>query len=59
MKNYATLDATQLIRELEVAGEYPHPDLIDAIWERGEETRPWRRIRALVQQFENMIKPSD
>ncbi|MCL4872284.1 MAG: hypothetical protein KJ063_25265 [Anaerolineae bacterium] len=58
MSNDEELSAQQLVHKLEVAGEYPHPDLIEAIWERGEETRPWRRIRALVQQFENILNPA-
>lgn len=48
MSNYEELNAQQLVHKLEVAGEYPHPDLIEAIWERGEETRPY--LRQLFQE---------
>ena len=38
--NYADLTAEQLIHKLNVAGRYPHPDLINAIWERRAATEP-------------------
>lgn len=34
------LTPEQLIHKLSVAGRYPHPDLINAIWERRTETEP-------------------
>ncbi|MBE7530414.1 MAG: hypothetical protein HND44_16730 [Chloroflexi bacterium] len=43
MSDYEALTAQQLVHQLEVAGEHPHRDLIEAIWERGEETRPYLR----------------
>lgn len=38
--NYDELTAEKLVKKLEMAGEYPEPDLIDAIWERRKETEP-------------------
>lgn len=38
--NYDELTAEKLVEKLEMAGEYPEPGLIEAIWERREETEP-------------------
>jgi hypothetical protein len=38
--NYSELSASELIYQLSIAGEYPHPDLIDAIHDRRAETAP-------------------
>lgn len=37
---YDDLTTPQLIKKLSSAGREPHPDLINAIWERREETEP-------------------
>lgn len=47
MSSYDELSAQQLVHKLEVAGEYPHPDLIEAIWDRGAEI--WPYLRQLFQ----------
>lgn len=38
--NYLELNATELVSKLSHAGEYPHPDLINAICEQRAETEP-------------------
>lgn len=43
---YENLTAEELIRALELAGRYPNPDLINAVWERKEEATP-----LLLQMF--------
>jgi hypothetical protein len=38
--NNDNMSAEQLIHELAPAGRYPHPDLVNAIWDRRSETEP-------------------
>ena len=37
---YEGITAEKLLHKLEMAGRYPRPDLVEAIWERREETEP-------------------
>ena len=37
---YTNLTSEELIHKLNKAGRYPHPDLINAIWDRRSETEP-------------------
>ena len=45
---YEELSPEQLINKLSTAGRYPHPDLINAIWEQRSETEPL--LLALLQK---------